>query len=214
MTKGKKLTGAQIIIEALINEGIDTVFGYPGGAILPFLRHYVYKNKLGHILIRHEQAASHAAEGYARSTGKVGTVIVTSGPGATNTITGLADAYLDSVPIVCISGQVPTNIIGTDGFQEADVTGLTRPCTKHNYLVKDVNDLGYIIHEAYHIARTGRPGPVLIDIPKDVQNNIGIYHGKSKINRPSYQFNNKKDLKIDENSVIAAINLLKMLKSQ
>ncbi len=210
--KEKKLTGANIIIQALLNEGVDTVFGYPGGAILPFYDALFVQDKLQHILTRHEQGASHAAEGYARSTGKVGTIIVTSGPGATNTITGLADAYLDSIPVVCISGQVATSVIGTDGFQEADVTGLTRPCTKHNYLVKDVNDLGYIIHEAYHIARTGRPGPVLIDIPKDVQNNIGTYQGKVRINRESYQVDSKKHISPDENAIDDAIELLKNAK--
>lgn len=216
--KEQKLTGAQIIIAALLNEGVDTVFGYPGGAILPFydalfLHNGQDKNqKLQHILTRHEQGASHAAEGYARSSGKVGTMIVTSGPGATNTITGLTDAYMDSIPVICISGQVATSVIGTDGFQEADVTGLTRPCTKYNYLVKDVNDLGYIIHEAYHIARTGRPGPVLIDIPKDVQNNLGTYHGKVKIDRPSYQADKKQKIAPDEKAIDAAIELLKNAK--
>ncbi|MFT6259106.1 MAG: acetolactate synthase-1/2/3 large subunit, partial [Rickettsiales bacterium] len=188
-----KFSGAKIIIKALLNEGVDTVFGYPGGAILPFYDELHQQKDLKHILARHEQAASHAAEGYARSTGKVGTIIVTSGPGATNTITGLTDAFLDSIPLVCISGQVATPVIGTDGFQEADVTGLTRPCTKYNYLVKNSDDLGYIIHEAYHIARTGRPGPVLIDIPKDVQNNLGLYEGKMKIDRPSYQIRSAND---------------------
>ena len=205
----KKLTGARIIIEALINEGVDKVFGYPGGAILPFYDEMFEQDSLEHILTRHEQAASHAAEGYARSTGKVGTIIVTSGPGATNAITGLTDAYMDSIPLVCISGQVATSIIGTDGFQEADVTGLTRPCTKHNYLVKDVNDLGYIIHEAYHIARSGRPGPVLIDIPKDVQNNLGDYLGKVKIERKSYKFSDPQYLQPQAIDIKAAINLLK-----
>jgi acetolactate synthase-1/2/3 large subunit len=212
MTKEQKLTGANIIIEALINEGVDKVFGYPGGAILPFYDALFTQDKLKHFLVRHEQAASHAAEGYARSTGKVGTMIVTSGPGATNTITGLTDAYLDSIPVVCISGQVPTHIIGTDGFQEADITGLTRPCTKYNYLVRNVEDLGYIIHEAYHIARTGRPGPVLIDIPKDIQNNIGTYKGKVKINRASYKVGTTKHLEPNENLIKDTINLLKNAK--
>lgn len=213
--KEQKLTGAQIIIAALINEGVDVVFGYPGGAILPFYDALFLNNKdnnqpkLQHILTRHEQGASHSAEGYARSTGKVGTIIVTSGPGATNTITGLTDAYLDSIPVVCICGQVATSIIGTDGFQEADVTGLTRPCTKYNYLVKDVNDLGRIIHEAYHIARTGRPGPVLIDIPKDIQNSIGTYHGKIAIDRSSYKADKTKNLLPNEKDITAAIELLK-----
>jgi acetolactate synthase-1/2/3 large subunit len=204
----ENLSGAEIIVKALINEGVDTIFGYPGGAILPFYDALFLQNKLHHILTRHEQAATHCAEGYARSTGKVGVVTVTSGPGATNTITGLTDAYLDSIPLVCISGQVATTIIGTDGFQEADVTGLTRSCTKHNYLVKDVNDLGYIIHEAFHIARTNRPGPVLIDIPKDVQNARGIYRGMQEINRPSYQVL-KHQVSIDHSEIHKAIELMK-----
>ena len=212
MTKAKKLTGAQIIIEALTNEGVTKVFGYPGGAILPFYDALFVQDELEHILVRHEQAAAHSAEGYARSTGKVGTCVVTSGPGATNTITGLTDAYLDSIPIVCISGQVASHVIGTDGFQEADITGLTRPCTKYNYLVRDVNDLGYIIHEAYHIARTGRPGPVLIDIPKDIQNSIGTYHGKVNIDRASYRIDKKKHISPDENKIEEAIKLLATAK--
>jgi acetolactate synthase-1/2/3 large subunit len=202
-----KFSGAEIILKAFINEGVDIIFGYPGGAILPFYDALFTQNKLHHILTRHEQAAAHAAEGYARSTGKVGVITVTSGPGATNAITGLTDAYLDSIPLICISGQVATSVIGTDGFQEADITGLTRSCTKHNYLVKDVNDLGYIIHEAFHIARSGRPGPVLIDIPKDVQNNHGIYNGKPVINRASYQIEKRK-IQINHDEISAAIDLL------
>ncbi len=202
-----KFTGAEIIVKALVNEGVDRIFGYPGGAILPFYDAIFVQNKLHHILTRHEQAAAHAAEGYARSTGKVGVITVTSGPGATNAITGLTDAYLDSIPLVCISGQVATGVIGTDGFQEADITGLTRSCTKHNYLVKDVNDLGYIIHEAFHIARSGRPGPVLIDIPKDVQNGHGLYSGKTEINRASYQIK-KRQSEINHDKIAAAIDLL------
>jgi acetolactate synthase I/II/III large subunit len=183
------------------------VFGYPGGAILPFYDALFKQNRVRHILTRHEQAAAHAAEGYARSTGKVGVITVTSGPGATNAITGLTDAYLDSIPLVCISGQVATSVIGTDGFQEADITGLTRSCTKYNYLVKDVNDLGYIIHEAFYIARSGRPGPVLIDIPKDVQNSYGTYSGKMEINRPSYQIK-KRNSAIHHDEIAAAIDLM------
>ncbi len=207
LKSSNKFSGADIIVKAFVNEGVDTIFGYPGGAILPFYDALFVQKKLRHILTRHEQAAAHAAEGYARSTGKVGVITVTSGPGATNVITGLTDAYLDSIPLVCISGQVATSLIGTDGFQEADITGLTRSCTKHNYLVKDVNDLGYIIHEAFHIARSGRPGPVLIDIPKDVQNNHGIYNGKIEINRPSYQIQ-KSQFKINHDKISAAIDLL------
>lgn len=202
-----KISGAEIIVKALINEGVDTIFGYPGGAILPFYDALFTQNRLRHILCRHEQAATHSAEGYARSTGKVGVITVTSGPGATNAITGLTDAYMDSVPLVCFSGQVATTVIGTDGFQEADITGLTRSCTKHNYLVKNVNDLGYIIHEAFHIARTNRPGPVLIDVPKDIQNSFGIYDGKITINRQSYQVKEKK-YTLNHDNISAAVDLI------
>ena len=168
-------TGAEIVIQALIDQGVDTIFGYPGGAVLPIYDEIFKTKKIKHILVRHEQAAAHAAEGYARSTGKVGCCLVTSGPGATNAVTGLTDALMDSIPIVCISGQVPTFLIGNDAFQEADTTGITRPCTKHNYLVRDVEILSDVIHEAFHVAKTGRPGPVLIDIPKDVQFAQGSY---------------------------------------
>jgi len=214
MTNNKldqKFSGAEIILKAFVSEGVDTIFGYPGGAILPFYDALFMQNEIRHILTRHEQAAAHAAEGYARSTGKVGVITVTSGPGATNAITGLTDAYLDSIPLVCISGQVATGLIGTDGFQEADITGLTRSCTKHNYLVKDVADLAYIIHEAFHIARSGRPGPVLIDIPKDVQNNKTTYHGKMKIERKSFQtkpYNNA----ISHDQIVAAVDLMASAK--
>ncbi len=210
MTNSKqpnRFTGAEIIVKALVNEGVDVIFGYPGGAILPFYDALFCQNKLHHILARHEQGAAHAAEGYARSTGKVGVITVTSGPGATNAITGLTDAYLDSIPLVCISGQVATGVIGTDGFQEADITGLTRSCTKHNYLVKNVNDLGYVIHEAFHIARSGRPGPVLIDVPKDVQNGHGEYNGRMEINRASYQVQKRK-FAIDNQQISAAVDLM------
>ncbi len=202
-----RYTGAEIIIKAFVNEGVDTIFGYPGGAILPFYDALFVQNKIRHILTRHEQAAAHAAEGYARSTGKVGVITVTSGPGATNAITGLTDAYLDSIPLVCISGQVATSLIGTDGFQEADITGLTRSCTKHNYLVKNVEDLAYIIHEAFYIARSGRPGPVLIDIPKDVQNNKTTYDGKIQINRKSCQVKPYYQ-EIDRANIKAVVDLL------
>ena len=204
-----KYSGAEIIVRALLNEEVDKIFGYPGGAILPFYDALFVQKKLKHILTRHEQAAAHAAEGYSRSTGKVGVITVTSGPGATNAITGLADAYLDSIPLVCISGQVPSPVIGTDGFQEADITGLTRSCTKYNYLVKDVNDLGKIIHEAFHIARSGRPGPVLIDIPKDIQNGHGIYEGKTKPNRPSYEI---KQTQLQHDKIDEAVKLLASAK--
>ena len=211
LQSSNKFSGAEIIVKAFLNEGVDTIFGYPGGAILPFYDALFVQQKLNHILTRHEQGAAHAAEGYARSTGKVGVLTVTSGPGATNTITGLADAYLDSIPLICISGQVATPVIGTDGFQEADITGLTRSCTKYNYLVKDVNDLGRIIHEAFHIARSGRPGPVLIDIPKDIQNNIGLYEGKTEVNRKSYQIT-KHTKPIHPDKISEVVDLLEKAK--
>src|SRR5262252_6224951 len=163
------LSGADIVIKALVDQGVDVVFGYPGGAVLPIYDALFQQDKVRHVLVRHEQAAVHAAEGYARSTGKVGAVLVTSGPGATNAVTGLTDALMDSVPIVCLTGQVPTHLIGNDAFQEADTTGITRPCTKHNYLVKSVEELSRKVHEAFHVAKSGRPGPVVIDLPKDVQ---------------------------------------------
>src|ERR1700730_11679762 len=166
---GKEKNGAEMVIEALADQGVEHLFGYPGGAVLPIYDALFQQPKVQHILVRHEQGAVHAAEGYARSTGKVGCVLVTSGPGATNAVTGLTDALLDSTPLVCFTGQVPTHLIGTDAFQEADTIGITRHCTKHNYLVKDVNQLAQTIHEAFHVARTGRPGPVVIDLPKDVQ---------------------------------------------
>lgn len=171
----KSMTGAEIIIQALIDQGVDTIFGYPGGAVLPIYDALFRQEQITHVLVRHEQGAVHAAEGYARSTGKVGVVLVTSGPGATNAVTGLTDALMDSIPIVCLTGQVPTHLIGNDAFQEADTTGITRPCTKHNYLVKDVNKLAHVMHEAFHVARSGRPGPVVIDLPKDVQFADGVY---------------------------------------
>src|SRR5271170_4686506 len=176
----KKLTGAQIVIESLIAEGVDTVFGYPGGAILPTYD-ALLDSKLNHVLVRHEQGATHMAEGYARVSGKAGVVIVTSGPGATNAVTGIADAYMDSTPMVVISGQVPTTLIGNDAFQEADFVGITRPCTKHNYLVKDVGDIARIIKEAFYIANTGRPGPVVVDVPRDVQQAQHTFHYPDRV---------------------------------
>ena len=163
------ITGADAILKVLNEQGVEVIFGYPGGAILPIYDALFKENSIRHILVRHEQAAVHAAEGYARSTGKVGVVLVTSGPGATNAVTGLTDALMDSIPIVCLSGQVPTHLIGNDAFQEADTTGITRPCTKHNYLVKESDKLCSTLHEAFHVARTGRPGPVVVDLPKDIQ---------------------------------------------
>ena len=162
-------SGADILVESLIRQGVEYVFGYPGGAVLPIYDALFEHSQIRHILVRHEAGAAHAAEGYARSTGKPGVVLVTSGPGATNAVTGIADAFMDSIPIVVITGQVPTALIGSDAFQEADTIGITRHCTKHNYLVKDPKDLAATIDEAFQIATTGRPGPVLIDIPKDVQ---------------------------------------------
>jgi acetolactate synthase-1/2/3 large subunit len=163
-----KLTGSEIVLEVLAEEGADVVFGYPGGAVLPIYDALFKQKTIRHILVRQEGGAVHAAEGYARSTGKVGVVLVTSGPGATNSVTGLTDALMDSIPLVCLTGQVPTHLIGNDAFQEADTTGITRPCTKHNYLVKDIGDLARVLREAFYVARSGRPGPVVVDLPKDV----------------------------------------------
>ena len=168
-THPETMTGAEIVVRALVDQGVECLFGYPGGAVLPIYDALFHEPRLQHILVRHEQGATHAAEGYARSTGRPGVVLVTSGPGATNAVTGIVDALMDSIPLVVITGQVPTHLIGSDAFQEADTIGITRSCTKHNYLVKDPADLPRIIHEAFLIATTGRPGPVLIDIPKDVQ---------------------------------------------
>src|SRR6202521_5163548 len=181
----KKLTGAQIVIESLIAEGVDTIFGYPGGAILPTYD-ALLDSKIKHVLVRHEQGATHMAEGYARVSGKPGVVLVTSGPGATNTVTGIADAYMDSTPLVVLSGQVPTTMIGNDAFQEADFVGITRPCTKHNYLIKDVRDIARIIKEAFYIARTGRPGPVAVDLPKDVQQAEQVFKYPDKTDLRGY----------------------------
>ncbi|EKE71770.1 MULTISPECIES: acetolactate synthase 3 large subunit [Roseobacteraceae] len=183
----RQMTGAEMVVQALKDQGVDTVFGYPGGAVLPVYDAIFQQNDIKHILVRHEQAAIHAAEGYARSTGKPGVALVTSGPGATNAVTGLTDALLDSIPLVVFSGQVPTFMIGTDGFQEADTIGITRPCTKHNWLVKDTDKLAETIHQAFHVATSGRPGPVLIDLPKDVQFADGTYVGPAKAKVSHYQ---------------------------
>ncbi|MCK4739421.1 MAG: biosynthetic-type acetolactate synthase large subunit [Deltaproteobacteria bacterium] len=185
--KNKELTGAEIFLESLVKEGVDTVFGYPGGVVLPIYDALYNYKKLRHILVRHEQGGVHMADGYARATGKPGVSLVTSGPGATNTVTGLATAYMDSIPIVVFTGQVPTGLIGNDAFQEADIVGITRPCTKHNYLVKDIKDLARIIKEAFYIATTGRPGPVLVDLPKDVLTATHKFHYPAKASIPSYQ---------------------------
>ncbi|MGK7867782.1 acetolactate synthase 3 large subunit [Falsiroseomonas sp. E2-1-a20] len=167
-TQPLTMSGAEVVLRALKDQGVEVIFGYPGGAVLPIYDAIFQQNAIRHILVRHEQAAVHAAEGYARSTGKVGCVLVTSGPGATNAVTGLLDALMDSIPLVCLTGQVPTHLIGNDAFQEADTTGITRPATKHNYLVKRSEDLARVVHEAFHVARSGRPGPVVIDLPKDI----------------------------------------------
>jgi len=182
-----KLLGGEIVIRSLIDQGVDVVFGYPGGAVLPIYDAIFQQNQLRHVLVRHEQAAVHAAEGYARSTGKVGAVLVTSGPGATNAVTGLTDALMDSIPIVCLTGQVPTHLIGNDAFQEADTVGITRPCTKHNYLVKDVRDLARIMAEAFYVAKSGRPGPVVIDLPKDVMNDSTDYEPVDGVEHKTYR---------------------------
>jgi len=183
----RAMTGAEIVLQALADQGVEHIFGYPGGAVLPIYDEIFKQSAVKHFLVRHEQGATHAAEGYARSSGKVGVVLVTSGPGATNAVTGLADALMDSIPLVCITGQVGTALIGSDAFQECDTVGITRPCTKHNYLVKDVNDLARILHEAFYVAQNGRPGPVVIDIPKDVQFAKGVYIGPNKAVHKTYR---------------------------
>ena len=182
-----RMTGAEIVVRALRDNGVEHIFGYPGGAVLPIYDELFQQEEVEHILVRHEQGAGHAAEGYARSTGKTGVMLVTSGPGATNAVTPLQDALMDSIPLVCITGQVPTTLIGSDAFQECDTVGITRPCTKHNWLVKDVNELAATIHEAFHVASTGRPGPVVVDIPKDVQFATGSYVSPQTAPRTSYQ---------------------------
>ncbi|MDT3380620.1 acetolactate synthase 3 large subunit [Labrys portucalensis] len=200
----KQMTGAEMVVQAMIDQGVDTLFGYPGGAVLPIYDAIFQQEQLRHILVRHEQAAVHAAEGYARSTGKVGCVLVTSGPGATNAVTGLTDALMDSIPLVCITGQVPTHLIGSDAFQEADTIGITRHCTKHNYLVKRIEDLPRILHEAFLIAASGRPGPVLIDIPKDVQFKVGEYFKPTDNIHKTY----RPRLEGDQDKIKAAVALI------
>jgi len=193
----KLYSGAEIVFKCLEDQDVKNIFGYPGGAVLPIYDELKNHKSIKHILVRHEQGAGHAAEGYARSTGKPGVLLVTSGPGATNAVTALTDAYMDSVPIVCISGQVPTHLIGTDAFQECDTTGITRPCTKHNWLVKDIKDLPKIIHKAFEVATTGRPGPVLVDIPKDVQfqkTKYTIFKKQKKLNSKSHNLFRQKDI--------------------
>jgi acetolactate synthase-1/2/3 large subunit len=201
---GQEMTGAEIVVKALTDLGVEMVFGYPGGAVLPIYDALFQQNRIRHILVRHEQGAVHAAEGYARSTGKPGVVLVTSGPGATNAVTGITDALMDSIPIVVITGQVPTHLIGTDAFQECDTVGITRHCSKHNYLVKEPERLGQIIHEAFHIATSGRPGPVVIDLPKDVQVARAQYAKPARIEHKTYRPQVKGDLA----SIRAAVEML------
>ncbi len=201
----KKLTGAKIVMESLIAEGVDVIFGYPGGAILPTYD-ALLDSKIRHVLVRHEQGAAHMAEGYARASGRPGVVMVTSGPGATNTVTGIANAYMDSTPIVVITGQVPTWLIGNDAFQEADVVGITRPCSKHNFLVKDIRDLARIIKEAFYIASSGRPGPVVIDLPKDVQQAEYVFKLPDKVELRGYKPTMRGNLRQIERAVEAIEN--------
>ena len=204
----KLYSGAEIVFKCLEDQDVEFIFGYPGGAVLPIYDELKNHSSIKHILVRHEQGAGHAAEGYARSSGKPGVVLVTSGPGATNVVTALTDAYMDSVPLVCISGQVPTHLIGTDAFQECDTTGITRPCTKHNWLVKDIKDLPKILHEAFHVATTGRPGPVLVDIPKDIQ------FAKTNYFKPKNEkkLNSKKNNKFIQSEIDELIDLISKAK--
>src|SRR6201996_2251827 len=203
----ESLSGADIVIRSLVDQGVEVVFGYPGGAVLPIYDSLFKQNNLRHVLVRQEGGAVHAAEGYARSTGKVGVVLVTSGPGATNAVTGLVDALMDSIPIVCLTGQVPTHLIGNDAFQEADTTGITRPATKHNYLVKRPEDLARVVHEAFYVARSGRPGPVVIDLPKDIVINKAPY-AEPAPQHPSYRPRTEPD----QASIAQAVALLKSAK--
>ncbi|MBP1857378.1 acetolactate synthase 3 large subunit [Rhizobium herbae] len=205
-TQANQMTGAEIVLQALRDNGVEHIFGYPGGAVLPIYDEIFQQEDIQHILVRHEQGAGHMAEGYARSTGKVGVMLVTSGPGATNAVTPLQDALMDSIPLVCLTGQVPTSLIGSDAFQECDTVGITRPCTKHNWLVKDVNELAGIIHEAFRIAQSGRPGPVVVDIPKDVQFATGTYTPPSAARvQKSYQ----PKLQGDMHRIEQAVELMK-----
>jgi len=202
------MTGAQMVIRALKDQGVTHIFGYPGGAVLPIYDALFKVEGIEHVLVRHEQGAVHAAEGYARSTGKPGVVLVTSGPGATNAVTGLTDALMDSIPLIVLTGQVPTHLIGTDAFQECDTVGITRPCTKHNWLVKDVNDLSRVLHEAFEIATTGRPGPVVVDIPKDVQFQNGAYHGPQSVHHRTYRPKTDPDL----SAIVKAVEMMAAAK--
>ncbi|MRG70744.1 acetolactate synthase 3 large subunit [Alphaproteobacteria bacterium HT1-32] len=202
------LSGSEVVLKALREQGVDVIFGYPGGAVLPIYDAIFQQNDIRHILVRQEGGAVHAAEGYARSTGKVGVVLVTSGPGATNAVTGLTDALMDSIPVVCLTGQVPTHLIGNDAFQEADTVGITRPCTKHNYLVKDPDRLARTIHEAFHVARTGRPGPVVVDLPKDILVGLAPYVERAKVKHKTYN----PQVKGDSSQIEAAVELLSKAK--
>src|SRR5476649_2153548 len=197
----QEMNGAAMVIRALKAQGVDVIFGYPGGAVLPIYDALFQQTAIRHILVRHEQAAVHAAEGYARSTGKVGVVLVTSGPGATNAVTGLVDALMDSIPLVCLTGQVPTHLIGNDAFQEADTTGITRPCTKHNYLVKDVEELARTLHQAFYVARSGRPGPVVVDLPKDVLVAKHTYTNGAAVKHKSYNPQVKAEASVIEQAI-------------
>ena len=200
----RTMTGAEMVLKALADQGVEHVFGYPGGAVLPIYDEMFQQDQVQHILVRQEGGAVHAAEGYARSTGKVGVVLVTSGPGATNAVTGLTDALMDSIPLVCITGQVPTHLIGNDAFQECDTVGITRPCTKHNWLIKDVNDIARVMHEAFYVARSGRPGPVVVDIPKDIQFATGNYVGPANIQHKTY----RPKLKPDQPAIREAVEMM------
>ena len=202
------LSGSEVVLKALREQGVDVIFGYPGGAVLPIYDALFQQNDIRHILVRQEGGAVHAAEGYARSTGKVGVVLVTSGPGATNAVTGLTDALMDSIPVVCLTGQVPTHLIGNDAFQEADTVGITRPCTKHNYLVKEADRLARTIHEAFHVARTGRPGPVVVDLPKDILVGLAPYVERAQVKHKTYN----PAVKGDTAQIRAAVELLAKAK--
>ncbi len=204
----RQMTGAEMVVQALKDQGVDTVFGYPGGAVLPIYDEIFKQNDIRHILVRHEQGATHAAEGYARSTGKPGVVLVTSGPGATNAVTGMTDALMDSIPMIVLTGQVPTFMIGNDAFQEADTVGITRPCTKHNWLVKETDKLAETIHQAFHVATNGRPGPVLVDIPKDVQFATGEYVAPEKSSTAHYA----PQTKGNDEAILAAVDLMEKAK--
>src|ERR1700728_1008890 len=204
-----EMTGAEMVIEALADQGVEHIFGYPGGAVLPIYDAlFQSQDRVRHILVRHEQGAVHAAAGYARSTGKVGCVLVTSGPGATNAVTGLTDALCDSIPLVVITGQVPTHLIGNDAFQECDTVGITRPCTKYNYLVKNIADLPRALHEAFHIASSGRPGPVVVDISKRVQFAKGVYERPTEFQHKGY----RPKLKGDPEKIRQAVQMMAAAK--